>query len=59
MYNKLKFKKISPYKIIRKFSSNAYELQLPPGIGISPIFNVAYLFPYVADPRDDTAAAPP
>ena len=44
-YNKLKFKKIGLCKILRKFSANAYELQLPLGIGISPIFNVADLFP--------------
>lgn len=58
-YNKLKFKKIGPCKIIRKFSANAYELQLPPGIGISPIFNVAHLFPYVTDSEGNTAAEPP
>ena len=56
-YNKLKYKKIGPCKIIRKFSANAYELQLPPGIGISPIFNVADLFPYVTDPTDDTTVS--
>ena len=39
-YNKIKMKKIGPCKILRKFSTNAYELEFPEGIGISPIFNV-------------------
>jgi len=57
-YNKLKFKKIGPYKILHKFSANSYELQLPPDIGISPIFNMADLFPYTASPKDDNLAQP-
>ena len=48
-YNKLKFKKIEPCKILQKFSTNAYELELPIGIGISLIFNVANLYPYKID----------
>ena len=27
---------------------NDYKLEMPTGVGISPIFNVAYLYPYVA-----------
>jgi hypothetical protein len=39
-YNKLKMKKIGPCRILKKFGANAYELELPEGIGISPIFNI-------------------
>ena len=46
-YNKLKFKKIDPCRILRKFLANAYEIELLDDIGISPIFNVAYFFPYI------------
>jgi hypothetical protein len=45
-YNKLNLKNIGPCKILRKNSSNAYEIELPRDIGISPIFNVAYLYPF-------------
>jgi hypothetical protein len=50
-YNKLKMKKIGPYKILKKFDAKNYEIELPDGVGISPIFNVLYLYPYK---KDDT-----
>jgi hypothetical protein len=31
---------------VRKFYANAYEIELPPEIGISPIFNVENLYPF-------------
>jgi hypothetical protein len=48
-YNKLNMKKIWPFKIIRKFEANAYEIELPYGVGISPIFNIEDLYPYTTD----------
>jgi hypothetical protein len=48
-YTKLKMKKIEPCKIIRKFEANAYEIEIPDGVGISPIFNIADMYPYKDD----------
>ena len=48
-------KNIGPCRILRKFSANAYEFQLPPGVGISPIFNVAYLYPYTVVDEEDSS----
>jgi hypothetical protein len=45
-YNKLKMKKIGPCNILRKFDANTYEIELPDGVGISPIFNVVDLYLY-------------
>ena len=56
--NKLKLKKIGPCKILRKFSANSYEIQLPPDIGISPIFNVVDLFPYTTQAEEDSVVWP-
>ena len=45
-YNKLKMKKIGPCRVLKKFGTNAYEIELPDGIRISPIFNISYWYPY-------------
>jgi hypothetical protein len=48
-YNILNLKKIGPCKILRKFGKNAYEIELLEDVGISPIFNIADLYPSRGD----------
>jgi hypothetical protein len=50
-YNKLNMKKIGACKISRMFDANTYEIELPDGVGISPIFNISYLYPYRKDDK--------
>ena len=46
-YNKLKVKKFGPYKIVKRHDSrNAYEVELPAKLNISPIFNISDLIEY-------------
>jgi hypothetical protein len=47
-------KKIGPCNILRKFVANVYEIEFPKDIGISPIFNVADLYPYRKDDTEGT-----
>ena len=53
-YNKLKMKKIGPCNILRKFDANAYEIELPNDVGISPIFKISYLYPYKGNEAGET-----
>jgi hypothetical protein len=57
-YNKLKMKKIGPCRVLKKFGENAYELELPEGIEISPIFNISDLYPYKTDTADTATEEP-
>ncbi|KAK2994740.1 hypothetical protein RJ640_000724, partial [Escallonia rubra] len=52
-YHKLKSKKVGPCKILRKFGDNAYEVELPHGLVISPIFNVAHIYTFHGDTHDE------
>ncbi|KAJ0078182.1 hypothetical protein Patl1_36917 [Pistacia atlantica] len=45
-YHKLKSKKFGPCKVLRKISSNAYLVELPPEIQINLVFNLSNLFPF-------------
>ena len=45
-YNKLRVKKIGPCIILRKFYANAYEIELPSDLQISPIFNVLDIYSF-------------
>ncbi|KAH9294083.1 hypothetical protein KI387_040713, partial [Taxus chinensis] len=45
-YNKLKYKKIGPCRILKKMSDNAYKVELPENFAISPVFNVSELYKF-------------
>ncbi|KAI5321495.1 hypothetical protein L3X38_030566 [Prunus dulcis] len=45
-FKKLHARSMGPYRIIKKLGSNAYLIELPTDMHISPIFNVSNLSPY-------------
>ena len=46
LHTKLQMKKIGPFKIVKKCGNNAYQIDLPPDINLSHIFNVADLYAF-------------
>ena len=59
--NKLDFRKIGPFTIIKKINSVAYKLNLPPSMKIHPVFHVSLLEPYYPNqfPNRTQPAPPP
>ena len=51
-YTNLMTKKAGPFKILKKCGNNAYKIDLPPDIGLSPIFNVSNLYAYKPPTND-------
>ncbi|KAL5596475.1 uncharacterized protein BROUX77_007159 [Berkeleyomyces rouxiae] len=56
---KLDFKKLGPFKILRKVSSHAYELALPATMKVHPVFHVCLLEPCASDPLPGQKNPPP
>lgn len=52
--SKLLMKNIGPLQVVHKFDNNAYEVELPPDLGISPIFNVCDLTAFKGPLSDAT-----
>jgi hypothetical protein len=62
-FHKLHHRWASPFKILKRLGTNAYHLELPPTLSISPIFNVEDLTAYLGSPAEvsqaTATAAPP
>ena len=48
-------KKVGPFKILKKCGNNAYKIDLPPDIGLSPIFNISDIYAFKPPIADDIA----
>ena len=56
--SKLMPRAAGPYKIIEKINDNAYKLELPPEFGVSPIFNISDLKPYLGEDELESRTTP-
>ena len=45
-YRKLRLLRYGPYTITKALGDNAFELNIPPFLGLHPVFNVDRLQPY-------------
>lgn len=50
---KLQMRRVGPCKILVKYGSNAYKVDLPTDISLSPIFNVVYLIAFKGQPPEE------
>ncbi|CAL2237612.1 unnamed protein product [Prunus armeniaca] len=54
---KLQARSMGPFQVLKQLGSNAYMLELPPEMGISPIFNIEDLAPYKEPAASDNTSA--
>jgi hypothetical protein len=54
--DKLDYKKLGPFKIVRNIKNVSFELQLPPTMRIYPVFHISLLEP--VDPNISQGSAP-
>jgi hypothetical protein len=54
--DKLDYKKLGPFKIVRNIKKVSFELQLPPTMKIYPVFHISFLKP--ANPNIPQGPAP-
>jgi hypothetical protein len=47
--SKLMLRADGPFKVVKKINVNAYKLDLPADFGVSPIFNITDLKPYLGE----------
>jgi translation initiation factor IF-1 len=57
--SKLMPRAAGPYKVLAKINDNAYTLELPPDFGVSPIFNISDLKPYMGDEDEIESSTTP
>ncbi|KAI5342226.1 hypothetical protein L3X38_010101 [Prunus dulcis] len=54
---KLQARSMGPFQVFKRLGLNAYMLELPPEMGISPIFNIEDLAPYKEPAASDNTSA--